>query len=76
MSGIQARPRSAYSTVSNKTVQSLNRKIQENRQGYSQKRVTNSLTDKDGQIIFKDLPHDIYVIEIAETNDFLAERQV
>lgn len=33
-------------------------------------------TDEQGNAVFKAVPFDIYVIEIAETNDFKAERKV
>ena len=33
-------------------------------------------TDEQGNAAFKAVPFDIYVIEIAETNDFKAERKV
>jgi len=33
-------------------------------------------SDEQGNSVFKGVPFDIYVIEIAETNDFKAEKRV
>ena len=54
---------------------SLNRKMNENNSLIG-KRTKVIATDEQGMAVFKGVPFDIYVIEIAETNDFKAEKMV
>lgn len=54
---------------------SLNRKMNENNSLIG-KRTKVIATDEQGMALFKGVPFDIYVIEIAETNDFKAEKMV
>ena len=53
---------------------SLNKKMGEG--SLVNKRTKAIATDEQGYAVFKGVPFDIYVIEIAETNDFKAERKV
>lgn len=69
------RPFSGYSSTSNKTLLSLNKKMSDSNSPIN-KRTKVVATDEQGNAVFKGVPFDIYVIEIAETNDFKAERKV
>lgn len=75
ISAINNRPFSAYSTTSNKTLMSLNKKMSEGN-SLINKRTKVIGSDEQGNSVFKGVPFDIYVIEIAETNDFKAEKRV
>lgn len=56
-------------------MQSLNKKMNEGNSLIG-KRTKAIGTDEQGMAVFKGVPFDIYVIEIAETNDFKAEKKV
>lgn len=69
------RPYSGYSTASNKTILSINKKINE-RQALINKQIKILPTDDNGAVIFKGIPYDTYEIEVPENNDFIGEKQV
>lgn len=70
----QIRPKSSYSTLSSK---SLARSSNEGKTKREQPRKQYVLeTDEQGIVLFKQLPHDVYELEVIETKNFLPEKRV
>lgn len=77
----QQRPKSAYSSISAKSQGSLGRSMADTgdmRRPTSAKarRQYTLETDADGVAAFKDIPHDIYELEVVENKNYLPERRV
>ena len=77
----QQRPKSAYSSISAKSQGSIGRSFGESadlRRPSSAKARRQYLleTDADGVAVFKDIPFDVYELEVIENKNYLPERRV
>ena len=68
------RPKSAFSVFSHHSLQKRGKKNNQIDEEKNSKFVCVGKTDKDGTIVFKDIPYGVYSVEMAASHDFLPEK--